>query len=148
MATHSSTLAWKMPWTAEPGGLPSMGSLRVGHNWSDLAAAAAVTLVLHRETKAQKQLVPALQVLVDWLETIFLPFWKKRSVLLCRGSTWHLFPTLPRVSSIWDYYYLWIYSKIVIKQVPCVKRGRPRVHKWRRQQNSLSSWNLYSTDSK
>ena len=32
MATHSSTLAWKMPGTEEPGGLQSMGSLRVGHN--------------------------------------------------------------------------------------------------------------------
>ena len=41
MATHSSVLAWRIPGTGEPGGLPSMGSHRVGHNWSDLAAAAA-----------------------------------------------------------------------------------------------------------
>ena len=39
MATHSSVLAWRIPGTREPGGLPSMGSNRVGHNWSDLAAA-------------------------------------------------------------------------------------------------------------
>ena len=39
MATHSSVLAWRIPETGEPGGLPSMGSHRVGHNWSDLAAA-------------------------------------------------------------------------------------------------------------
>ena len=32
LATHSSTLAWKMPWMEEPGRLPSMGSLRVGHD--------------------------------------------------------------------------------------------------------------------
>ena len=32
MATHSSTLAWKIPWMEEPGGLQSMGSLRVGHD--------------------------------------------------------------------------------------------------------------------
>ena len=38
MATHSSVLVWKIPRTGEPGGLPSMGSHRVGHNWSDLAA--------------------------------------------------------------------------------------------------------------
>ena len=38
MATHSSVLAWRIPGTEEPGGLPSMGSHRVGHNWSDLAA--------------------------------------------------------------------------------------------------------------
>ena len=41
MATHSSVLAWRIPATGEPGGLPSLGSHRVGHNWSDLAAAAA-----------------------------------------------------------------------------------------------------------
>jgi len=34
MATHSSTLAWKIPWTKEPGGLQSMGSRRVGHDWA------------------------------------------------------------------------------------------------------------------
>ena len=42
MATHSSALAWRIPGTEEPGGLPSMGSRRVGHDWRDLAAAAAV----------------------------------------------------------------------------------------------------------
>ena len=36
MATHSSILAWRIPWTEEPGGLQSIGSQRVGHNWSDL----------------------------------------------------------------------------------------------------------------
>ena len=41
MATHSSVLAWRIPGTGEPGGLPSMGSHRVGHDRSDLAAAAA-----------------------------------------------------------------------------------------------------------
>ena len=41
MATHSSVLAWRTPWTEEPGGLPSMGSHRVRHDWSDLAMAAA-----------------------------------------------------------------------------------------------------------
>ena len=41
MATHSSALAWRIPGTGEPGGLLSMGSHRVGHDWSDLAAAAA-----------------------------------------------------------------------------------------------------------
>ena len=34
MAPHSSTLAWKIPWMEEPGGLPSMGSQRVGHDWA------------------------------------------------------------------------------------------------------------------
>ena len=37
MATHSSILAWKIPWTEEPGGLQSIGAQRVGHDQSDLA---------------------------------------------------------------------------------------------------------------
>ena len=44
MATHSSVLAWRIPGTGEPGGLPSVGSHRVGHEWSDLAVAAAGSL--------------------------------------------------------------------------------------------------------
>ena len=41
IATHSSVLAWRIPGTGEPGGLPALGSHRVGQDWSDLAAAAA-----------------------------------------------------------------------------------------------------------
>ena len=42
MAAHSSVLAWRIPGMGEPSGLPSLGSHKVGHDWSDLAAAAAV----------------------------------------------------------------------------------------------------------
>ena len=45
MATHSSVLAWRIPGTGEPGGLPSLGLHRVGHDWSNLAAAAAAQIV-------------------------------------------------------------------------------------------------------
>ena len=58
MATHSSVLAWRIPGTGEPGGLPSLGSHRVGHDWSDLAAAAAAAAayLLHsRGTKETKK---------------------------------------------------------------------------------------------
>ena len=44
VATHSSVLAWRISGTGQPGGLPSMGLHRVGHDWSDLAA-AATTLI-------------------------------------------------------------------------------------------------------
>jgi len=44
--THSSSLAWRIPGTEEPGGLPSMGLHRVRHDWSYLAAAAAVCVIL------------------------------------------------------------------------------------------------------
>ena len=46
MTTHSSVLAWRVPGMGEPGGLPSLGSHIVGHDWSDLAVAAAA--FLHR----------------------------------------------------------------------------------------------------
>ena len=46
MATHSSVLAWRIPGTAEPGGLLSVGSHRVRHDWSDLAAAAAGSFLI------------------------------------------------------------------------------------------------------
>ena len=46
MATHSNVLAWRIPWTEKPGRLQSMGSHRVGHNWSDLAAASNMNSTL------------------------------------------------------------------------------------------------------
>ena len=48
MATHPSVLAWRIPGMGEPVGLPSMGSHRVGYNWSDSAAAAAAPAVLEK----------------------------------------------------------------------------------------------------
>ena len=63
MAPHSSTLAWKIPGMGEPGGLPSMGSHRVRHDWSNLAAAASFNLekamAAHSSTPAWK---------IPWME--------------------------------------------------------------------------------
>ena len=56
MATHSSDLAWRIPGTGEPGGLLSMGSHRVGHDWSDLAAAAAARQKQRNEINNKKNL--------------------------------------------------------------------------------------------
>ena len=47
MATHSIVLAWRIPGTGEPGGLPSMGSHRVRHDWHDLAAVAIACMKWH-----------------------------------------------------------------------------------------------------
>ena len=47
MTTYSSVLAWRIPGTGKPGGLPSMGSHRVGHDGSNLAAAAAAAAHIH-----------------------------------------------------------------------------------------------------
>jgi len=59
MATHSSVLAWRIPGTGEPGGLPSMGSHKVGHDWSDLAAGSSnlkfKQAIKHDETNEECQ---------------------------------------------------------------------------------------------
>ena len=55
MATHSSVLAWRIPGTGEPGGLPSMGSHRVGHDWRDLAAAAHASKAMFKILQARLQ---------------------------------------------------------------------------------------------
>ena len=52
MATNSSVLAWRIPGTGETGGLLSMGPHRVGHDWSDLAAAAAGMDTVDQLTKS------------------------------------------------------------------------------------------------
>ena len=50
IAPHSSTLAWKIPWTEEPGRLQSMGSLRVGHDW---VTSLSLSTFMHRRRKWQ-----------------------------------------------------------------------------------------------
>ena len=55
MATHSSVLAWRIPGMGEPGRLSSMGSHRVGRDWSDLAAAAAGTELGYLKEVLQNQ---------------------------------------------------------------------------------------------
>ena len=73
MAPHSSVLAWRIPGTGEPGGLPSMGSHRVGHDWSDLAAAAGVheTIKLNLKDRAPDHEISA----VDLITTNILSFY-------------------------------------------------------------------------
>ena len=65
MAIHSSILAWRIPWTEEPGGLRSIESQRVGHDWSDLARLVLVLseppgkpLSLERKLRVSNPLLP------------------------------------------------------------------------------------------
>ena len=61
MATHSNVLAWRIPGTGEPGGLPSMGLHRVGHDWSDLAVATQ-----------KKQIRYGIRLLPNYSNTVIL----------------------------------------------------------------------------
>ena len=74
MATHSSVLAWRIPGTGKPGGLPSVGSHRVGHNWSDLAAAAVLYLVLW--FLHQSFIVFLISILYNFLRILSILFWR------------------------------------------------------------------------
>ena len=78
MATHSSVLAWRIPGMGEPGGLPSMESHRVRHDWSDLAAAAAAAI--HGVTKSRTWLS-------DWTE---LNWTEGVSSIYCYYTTPHV----------------------------------------------------------
>ena len=62
MATHSSVLAWRIPGMAEPGGLPSMGLHRVGHDSSDLAAAEMLKLSHYFSFRCPVKKAPLLQI--------------------------------------------------------------------------------------
>jgi len=70
MTPYSSTLAWKIPWVEEPGGLQSMGSHRVGHDWSDFAAAAAAAVLL---TSLSMIISRSIQVAANGIISFF--FW-------------------------------------------------------------------------
>ena len=71
MATHSSILAWRIPWTEEPGGLQFIGSQRVGHDWSDLA-------IMHDHSHPFRSfyllLLPAIRFYRSLLN-LFYPLW-------------------------------------------------------------------------
>ena len=67
MATHSSVLVWRIPGMGEPVGLPSMGSHRVGHDWRDLAsAAAAIVFMWYSKPCLQYSLGKVLTDIIIW----------------------------------------------------------------------------------
>ena len=105
MATHSSVLAWRIPGMGEPGGLPSMGSHRVGHDWSDLAVAA---VGINKRTCAKQCLpsspLPPPVYLYPWETSItfYLPILAWYSEMWCCLSKPALLPTCPRQLYPWS----------------------------------------------
>ena len=73
MAPNSSTLAWKILWMDEPGGLPSMGSHRVRHNWSNLAATAYYECLGMR--KQGREIIKAMRKLLGVMIYSLSRFW-------------------------------------------------------------------------
>ena len=87
MATYSSILAWKIAWTEEPGGVQSMGSQRVGHDWSDQASMHACNLdkISGSNHTLPSQLSSSLGWVffwcINWMDFVFL-----LDVFLCHGE--------------------------------------------------------------
>ena len=109
MATHSSVLAWRIPGTGEPVGLLSMGSHRVGHDWSDLAAVAAA---------------PTLGSPGTW----HLPFfqhlstnWVTISISLSYLSSWS--QRLHAIHNFWHRGIQWLFAKRKRKKQNKTKHG-------------------------
>ena len=102
MATHSSVLAWRISGTVEPGGLPSMGSHRVGHDWSDLAAAAAAAEIklptsfgsLTKQESSRKTttsaLLTTLKPLTLWITTNCGKFSKRWEYQTTWTASWEI----------------------------------------------------------
>ena len=102
MAMHSSVLAWRIPETVEPVGLPSMGSQRVGHDWSNLAAAAAADYSL-----------PGSSVLGDFLARIL----EWVVISSCRGFSQPRDQTCVSCIGGWILY-CWTTEEIIMFYIP------------------------------
>ena len=85
MVTHSSVLAWRIPGTGEPGGLPSMGSHRVGHDWSNLAAEAAAAYHCLLVGRSWKPICASFSSSENW--KVIATTWIRFLLLLSRMTT-------------------------------------------------------------
>ena len=113
MATPSSILAWRIPWTEEPGGLPSTGSQRVRHDWSDLACVRATrryhwTLMLGPGPEFQTQLclnffTSKSGLMIGYASLVM--FWGLNECIFvnCFNSVWHLVSAIVSVSKLFFY---------------------------------------------
>ena len=84
MATHSSILAWRIPWKEEAGGIPSIGSQRVRHDWSNLAGMHARTHLKKREGSKMFEEFSLLQAGYQWPQDSDLGW------LLARRKLWKI----------------------------------------------------------
>ena len=123
LATHSSILTWRIPWTEEPGRLQSIWSQRVGHSWSDLACTHSVTLQSEGHSIAEGAVTLALRRHA-W------KFHHLQSTQLKHLNHWSLFPS----SIKWDFpgllwelsntYHKYLGPGPSIEQVLCIWLGK------------------------
>ena len=82
MATHSNILAWRIPWTEEPGGLQFIGSQRVGHSWSDLAGTHNRKIIGWERTGETTRPCPGNQSSLTSMQKSSCSLWKSSWKLL------------------------------------------------------------------
>ena len=109
MATHSSTLAWKIPWMEEPGGLQSMESRRIGHDWATSLSHFSLSctgegngnplqLFLSEESQGRRSLVWSQRVRHDWSDLAAAAVYK---LLIGTSWKWCCYPSeLPHGTSV------------------------------------------------
>ena len=122
MAIHSSVLAWRIPGMGEPGGLPSMGSRRVGNDWSDLAAAAAAIPFSRGSSQ------PRYQTQVSCIAGRFFTIWAAREAPTYRGNLQKTDSMSPK-SLFWEtraFSLMWIYINTLTYKIYDTERFTPR----------------------
>ena len=124
MATHSSVLAWRIPEMGEPGGLLSMGSHRVGYDWSNLAAAAMPCI---KSVISLKKMLP-----IAWL-IILNEITNREWVKFSKGRLW---------KNVWNLPYL--HLNIILSSIHCVLEKylfSEQIIEMREEKNTILSLN-------
>ena len=124
MATHSSILAWRIPWTEEPGELQSMGSQRVRCDWATITHSLLFYTFARKEVKVKvAQSYPALWDSMD----CNLPGSSVHGILQARLLEWVTFPFSRGSSQPRDWTQV---SRIVGRFLPAEPQGSPRILEW------------------
>ena len=108
MAPHSSILAWRIPRTGEPGGLPSVGSCRVGHDWSNLAAVAAATSLWPPVHRASNTFLKLSEESVAWNKKRREEIRRRDAIMVmshCHGNQWETVKAVGTESSFKTNFY-------------------------------------------
>ena len=132
MATHSSVLAWRIPWTGEPGRVPSVGSYTVGHDWSDLLSRLVIAFLPRSKC-----------LLISWLQLLSIVILEPKKIKSLTVS--NFFPNI-----FWGYFLKLIYFLLkdnwkqrryfADKRPSSQSCGFSSSHVWMWQLNHEESW--------